>query len=56
MWHPILTMYNDDELFNQLNKLEDELKELFISYAEIKTIKKKIKDIKDELRGRGYEV
>lgn len=54
MWKHSMALFSDEYLLGALNEMEDELKDLFISYARTKVLKKKIEEVKEELKKRGY--
>lgn len=54
MWKHSMALFSDEYLLGALSEMEDELKDLSISYARIEVLKKKIKEVKEELKKRGY--
>lgn len=55
MWRHIMEQYSDETLFKKLYELEDELKDLYVSWDRVQHIEKHIKLIKDYLIHRGYK-
>ena len=54
MWKHSMALFSDEYLLGALSEMEDELKDLSISYARTKILKKKIEEVKEELKKRGY--
>lgn len=56
MWRHTMAQSSDETLFKKLYELEDELKDLYISWDRTQHIKEHIKTIKDYLIHRGYKL
>ena len=55
MWRHTMAQSSDETLFKKLNELEEELKDLYISWDRVQHIKEHIKIIKNYLIHRGYK-
>ena len=55
MWQHIMAQSSDETLFKKLYELEDELKDLYVSWDRVQHIEKHIKIIKNYLIRRGYK-
>lgn len=55
MWQHIMAQSSDETLFKKLCELEDELKDLYVSWDRIQHINEHIKIIKNYLIRRGYK-
>lgn len=50
-----MEQFSDEYLLNALSAMENDLKELFTSYIYTEVLNKKIKQVKEELKKRGYK-
>lgn len=55
MWKHSMEQFSDEYLLNALSAMENDLKELFTSYIYTEVLNKKIKQVKEELKKRGYK-
>lgn len=55
MWRHIMAQSSDETLFKKLYELEDELKDLYVSWDRVQHINEHIKIIKNYLIHRGYK-
>ena len=56
MWRHTMAQSSDEALFKKLYELENELKDLYISWDSVQRIKEHIKIIKNHLIQRGYQI